>query len=138
EVSVRNPVPEQILCLSKLVAKLPAGGELDLVGFLGQRCDGGPMVFAWRASSGRVETKRKRLCRDCDGPLRELADRRRDRRLRREMRNQFLDLALRFACRLREQLAIVLGRQVRREQSKSSQADLPRAQGSDHGRQSSR
>ena len=53
QVSVGNSVSEQVLCLSQLVAKCAACGELDPECLLGKRRDGGPMVFSRRRPLGR-------------------------------------------------------------------------------------
>jgi len=50
-----------------------------------------------------------------------------NRRLRPKTRDQLFDLALRLAGRLRQDLLLVLGGQVRREQAQSGQVHLPRA-----------
>src|SRR5439155_11955670 len=70
QVSIRNTVPEQVLCSSQLVVKFLACGELHPVGLFGKRRDGGPMVFALRRPCGRwIEGVSKRLRRGWSGPL---------------------------------------------------------------------
>src|SRR6266851_1029514 len=85
--------------------------------------------FTWSISkSSALSTMQARSpsgMRCWSGPLREFPDRGRNRRLRRQTRDQFLDLALRLAYRLGEDLALILGCQVRCEQAQSGQVDLP-------------
>jgi len=143
QVSVGNAVTEQVLQLAELLMTRATPGELEFEGVLGERLNDGPAFIAsrrrsrWRCEhwSGRRLGHRRwsgSAERECGcglrhqvGATRKLPHDARNRGLWRKTRNHLFDLALRLARRLRQDLLLVLGGQLRREQAQSGQVHLP-------------
>jgi hypothetical protein len=87
-IPVGDPMAKQALGLSKLVAKDPAGGELDLVSLLAERRDEGTSFAAARAMLFAV---RRCLGQRPTMAVGKLADNRGNGRLWREPRDELVD-----------------------------------------------
>ncbi len=73
------------------------------------------------------DAERERRCRLGSGTraIRKLAHYSRNRRLRRKTRDQLFDLAFRFAGRLRQYVAVVVGGQVRASERSPARRTCP-------------
>src|SRR3989442_54364 len=70
QVSIRNAVPEQVLCFSQLVVKFLVGGEFHPVHLLRKWREGAPTVFARRGlRRRRLEGEGKRFRRRWIGSI---------------------------------------------------------------------
>ncbi len=142
-IAAWNGVPQQVLSQLEHLARFRARGEGDLVPVGRERLHEGPRRRWNRRMGGHLAGGKSRLgaihdggfdahdrrCgrrRSCADACRQLPDRERHVRLRESFRQQLLHLPLALAASGREQLLLVLAREMRSQQADGREVDLPR------------